>query len=402
MEATHEDADSGIEKNQHLAGELRRFATIAELRRSEFFRAHKRELSRLLDEPKIYRSPEARPRLRSFLRIVEWNIERGARLEAIIDVLNHHPVLGYADLLLLNELDSGMVRSGNRNIPLELGRAISAHAIYAAEYLELTKGVGEELNLPGENQEALHGNAVLTRHAFANVEVARLPRCEDNFSSREKRLGGRKGILIEIDVNGRGLLVANAHLDVVNSPRCRGRQLRALLQAIESRAQTEPARPVIVGGDFNTHTFARGGRLRTLKNTAIILGSNRERLARRLSRPRDKEHALKHLAEFGYSIDEFNDRLSTARTMVSNLEDSNRLPGPVRWWANRRIGPAGLLLEFRLDWLAARGVTPLAEGEVVNEGAGVASVAPRTIRGLTQNGAPLSDHDPIVVDVVVI
>ncbi|HEY7910442.1 MAG TPA: endonuclease/exonuclease/phosphatase family protein [Blastocatellia bacterium] len=394
MGPTYEDAGGEPQNNRHLVDELRRFATIDDLRRSDFYRARKTELSRLLDEPKIYESPEASPRLRSFLRIVEWNIERGAKLEGIIGILNNHPVLGYADLLLLNELDSGMVRSGNRNVPLELGGALSAHAIYVAEYLELTKGVGEELNLPGENQSALHGNAILTRHAFSKVEVAGLPRCEDNFASREKRLGGRKGILVEIDVNGTGLLAANAHLDVVNSPRCRGRQLRALLEAIERRAKENPARPIIVGGDFNTHTFARGGRLRTLKNTGIILGSNRERLVRRLSRPESREPALRHLAGFGYSIEEFNDRLSTARTMVSSLEDSNRLPGPVRWWANRRIGPGGLLLEFRLDWLAARGLRPLADGEVVDEQTGVASIAPRTFQGFA-----LSDHDPIVVDV---
>jgi hypothetical protein len=202
MRATYEDTDGESQNNQHLVGELRRFATIDDLRRSDFYRARKSELSRLLDEPKIYRSPDARPRLRSFLRIVEWNIERGAKLEGIIEVLNHHPVLGHADLLLLNELDSGMLRSGNRNVPLELGGALSAHAIYAAEYLELTKGVGEELELPGENQSALHGNAILTRHAFSNVQLVGLPRCEDNFASREKRLGGRKGILVEIDVNG--------------------------------------------------------------------------------------------------------------------------------------------------------------------------------------------------------
>src|SRR5215471_12408052 len=122
--------------NQRLAGQLCRFATFSELKQSDFYRAHTAELKDLLDKPRIYESRDSEPRLQSFLRVVEWNIERGTRLEGIIEVLNSHPVLSYADLLLLNELDDGMLRSGNRCVPYELGRALSAHAVYGAEYLE--------------------------------------------------------------------------------------------------------------------------------------------------------------------------------------------------------------------------------------------------------------------------
>jgi hypothetical protein len=87
----------------------RRFQTIEELRRSEFYREYRAELKRLFDEPRIYRVTGAIPRLGSFLRVVEWNIERGSRLEGKIEVLNTHPVLRFADLLLLNELDQGML-----------------------------------------------------------------------------------------------------------------------------------------------------------------------------------------------------------------------------------------------------------------------------------------------------
>src|SRR5215208_5509710 len=142
MKPTREkNIEPGARSNQRLVKGLLRFSTFDELRRSDFYRTHKAELSRLLDEPKLYRAESAGPRLKSFLRVVAWNIERGTRLEGIIEVLNNHAVIRYADLLLLNELDDGMVRSGNRNVALELSRAISAHAIYGAEYLEMTKGV---------------------------------------------------------------------------------------------------------------------------------------------------------------------------------------------------------------------------------------------------------------------
>ncbi|HKY05078.1 MAG TPA: hypothetical protein VJQ56_09315, partial [Blastocatellia bacterium] len=198
--------------NRHLIENLKGFDTFDKLRRSDAYSKHASELDLLFSEPKVYRSPGASPRLTDFLRVVEWNIERGTRFEGIVETLNSHPVLSLADLLLLNELDCGMVRSGNRNVALELGRSTGAHVVYAVEYLEFTKGVGEELRLPGENSAALHGNAILTRHPFREPQIVRLPRCENNFESAEKRLGGRVGIMIDVEVGRTALTAASTHL----------------------------------------------------------------------------------------------------------------------------------------------------------------------------------------------
>lgn len=386
--------------NQHLVAELRPFATIGDLRQSHFFKLHQAEISRLLDEPRVYRCEIAQPRLRSFLRVVEWNIERGSHLDGILRVLTDHPVLRFADLLLVNELDDGMIRSGNLNIALELGRALSAHAVFGVEYLELTKGVGDELALEGENTAALHGNAILTRHMFSNPQVIRLPRCENNFESKERRIGGRIGIILDLEIDGNRFIAGNTHLDVINTPRCRAKQMRAMLQAMDGRTGKQVAsHPAIIGGDLNTHTFARGSRLRVMKNTATILAGNRDSLNRRLSHPETREPAIREFARFGYEIDGFNDRTATSRTIVSNLDDTSRLPRPMEWWVSRRIGTEGLLLQFRLDWLAARGLRALKAGEVIDEQTGVSSVNPQTFPDLKEGGRPLSDHDPIVVDV---
>jgi endonuclease/exonuclease/phosphatase family metal-dependent hydrolase len=395
--------------NQHLVAQLRRFRTFEHLRRSEFYRRHQREICQLLDEPRVYDFPEARPRLRSFLRVVEWNIERGARLEGIIEILNAHPVLRFADLLLLNELDDGMIRSSNLNVPLELSRALKAHAVFGVEYLELTKGSGDECMLAGENTRALHGNAILTRHAFSNPKVIRLPRCENNFESKERRVGGRIGILLDIEVageipgeiGGTRFVAATTHLDVVSTPRCRAKQMRTMLQAVDARLEGEEysSRTAIVGGDLNTHTFARGNRLRTMKNTAAILGSKRAKLRQRLNHPETTEPAIREFGRFGYETEGFNDRSATSRTIVSNLDDPASLPRPMKWWVNRRIPPEGLLLEFRLDWVAARGLRALNPGELIDEQTGAASVGAQTFQALTHNGSSISDHDPIVFDV---
>jgi len=393
-----EEESIPIPNNQHLASELLRFSTIDELRGSAFYLAHKPELTRLLSEPRIYRASNPKPRLRSFLRVVEWNIERGARLEGIVDVLNRHPVLRFADVLLLNEVDCGMIRSGNVNVALELSRALSAHAIFGAEYLELTKGNEDECKLDGENTSALHGNAILTRHNFFDPRIVRLSRCENNFESSERRIGGRIGILVELEIAGTRLSVGNTHLDVVNTPRCRGKQMHAFLEAMEAQSRGKPA---IAGGDLNTHTFARGTHLRAMRNTATILTSRRGSLHKRLANPETREPARREFARFGYDTSGFNDRSATSRSIVSNLDDRRGLPRPMKWWVNRRIGPEGLLLEFRLDWLAGRGLGALRANERVDEDTSAASVDAHTVRNLTHNGSPLSDHDPIVVDLAI-
>ncbi len=386
------------ENNQSLIADLGHFSTFKALRTSAAYRKHEPALTKLFNTPRLYQVEGVKPRLQSFLRIAVWNIERGTRLNRIIETLNHHPVLQYADLLLLNELDDGMIRSRNLNVALELSRAVSAHAIFGVEYLEFTKGTGDELNLAGENLAALHGNAILTRHEFSDPQIIRLSRCENNFESAEKRIGGRLAILARIQAGDVELLAATAHLDVVNTPRCRAQQVRDVVRAIEREAQTTStvSQKIILGGDFNTHTFARGGRFRTLKNVARIFGTNPERLRRSLMK---KELAIHELEQAGFAVDSFNDRMPTSYSMVSALNDKSTLPAPVRWWTMRRIGPEGLKLEFRLDWLAARGIRALQTGEMIDAATGLKSMHPQTIKNLSHAGIPLSDHDPIVVDV---
>jgi hypothetical protein len=138
-----------------------------------------------------------------------------------------------------------------------------------------------------------------------------------------------------------------------------------------------------------------------MRNTATILTTGRSSLHKRLSNPETREPAIPEFARFGYETSGFNDRSATSRSVVSNLEDPRGLPSPMKWWVNRRIGPDGLLLEFRLDWLAGRGLGALRANERVDRDASVASVDAQTLRSLTYNGFPLSDHDPIVVDIAI-
>lgn len=139
--------------------------------------------------------------------------------------------------------------------------------------------------------------------------------------------------------------------------------------------------------------------MRTAGIAMSIFGSRAHSLRHRLLHPERREPAIGELKRFGYEVESFNDRRPTAWSIVSRLEDARRLPFPLREWVSRKIGPDGLMLEFKLDWLAARGLRALREGQARDEATGIVSLSPQTIRGLTRNGSHLSDHDPVVADI---
>jgi hypothetical protein len=130
-----------------------------------------------------------------------------------------------------------------------------------------------------------------------------------------------------------------------------------------------------------------------------VLAADQQRLAAELLHPEDQEPALGELTRSGYDLDGFNDRLPTQRMGGGTLGDASGLPDVVRRLALKRLGPTGLMLQFRLDWIAARALSPLGAGECVDEATGEANAPPQTITGLTHEGRPLSDHDPIVADI---
>jgi hypothetical protein len=58
-------------------------------------------------------------------KIVFLNAERGRYLDEIEAYFEYHPGLKDASIILLNEIDVGMARSGNRNNAKEFGERLS-------------------------------------------------------------------------------------------------------------------------------------------------------------------------------------------------------------------------------------------------------------------------------------
>lgn len=85
------------------------------------------------------------------LRVVDWNIERGKRLVAVVAELRRLD----ADVLLLQEVDIGVARSGGVDVAHALGSALALNTLVAVEMEIIAGGV--------------MCNAILTKHDFVDV-----------------------------------------------------------------------------------------------------------------------------------------------------------------------------------------------------------------------------------------
>ncbi len=381
--------------HQALVEELKGFRTLRDLHASEAFLRQQEYLSELFNTPRLITCSNAQPRIGDFLRIAQWNIEKGKQFDAVLKTLLEHPLLATADLISINEADVGMNRSGNRFVARELGEALRMHVVFAPVYLEMTKGFGKELKLPGENTSALQGNAILSRYPLRNSRVIELPICFDHFGFSEKRIGRRTGLAVEVDVNGRSLSLATTHLEVRHTPACRARQVEAILNDL----QNVPSDAAIIAGDFNTNAMARGGIWRTFRAAVNLAFGNVERQRFRFANPQKHEPLFTLLTEQGFTGAGLNDAATTCHLITRGLEDASPLPAWLTRPFEARMKRFDYQLDMRLDWIFGRNVKALKEGEITDRLSRNQSRHAQTISGLvTATGQQVSDHDPITAD----
>jgi len=383
--------------HQELIAGLKRFATLRDLYRSDFYRRQKARLNALLETTALYPASDVSPRPRAFLRAVAWNIEKGKNFEGILSTLQTHPLLKESDLILLNEVDWGMNRSGNRNIARDLGRELGLHAAFAPAYLELTKGINDEREQVGENTVSLQGNAILSRFGFVTVRVIALPQLFEPFEAEEKRFGRRIALVAEVGVTeGTILTVICTHLETRTTPAGRHLQMRTILDHLD-RWGVEG--PLLMGGDLNTSTFARGTRWRALRSVFRIIVEPRQRLQRALLRPDEANESLFELLDRrGYHVRLLNDEQATYIQPVEVVEDAYYVPRFSQRLVIRKFAPTGGRVGLRLDWFIGRRLRPLSDGEITDPSTGAVSARPQTISDLHHPAGPLSDHHPILLD----
>ena len=356
------------------------FATLAALHAAPEWPAWSARLGALLAHVRHTRAdaPPPSPSSRT-VRLVQWNIEHGNRFVAVQDALAAHPALAGADLVTLNEVDLGMARSGNRDVAGELASALGLHAVWAPLFLESTRGRDDDAltAVPDDNRESLFGLALLSRWPLANVRLVPLPGPEQALFERERMLGRFSALVAEVAHPVTPFVAVTVHLEVHRTRAHRATQMRLLLEALASET-----RPVVLSGDWNTHTFDRGERGAVASAAWPLLAWPGGMLARRFSRPdrgSHREPLFDALRAARFEWESYCDGATTLGMRFSRLGEVHALPGPLRALATRGLTWAERRARLRLDWIATRGMKPES---------GV------TLHGLDGPGHA-SDHAPI-------
>ncbi len=289
------------------------------------------------------------------VRLVQWNIEHGNAFAAIADALAQHPQLAGADLVTLNEADLGMARSGNRDVAAELVARSGLHAAWAALFLESTRGRDDDARsaVAGDNEESLFGLAILSRWPITASRLVPLPGPERELFERERMAGRFAALVCEIAHPLRPFVAVTVHLEVHRTRAHRAVQMRQLLAAL-----AHETRPVVLAGDWNTHTFDRGERHAVFRAAWPLLTWPSTALAERLTRPDRgacREGVFDELRAAGFAWEPYVDAAPTLGMRFSRLGEVHAMPGPLRALASHGLEWVERRAQLRLDWIAARG-----------------------------------------------
>lgn len=346
-----------VAESRALKLALDAFPTLAALHASPEWAELGPRLTRLLSTVRRWApaAPAAPPRDPGRLRAVHWNIEHGNRYDQIEAALRSHPDLRDADLVMLNEVDAGMARSGNRDVARDLASALGMHAAWAPLFLESTRGRDDDpASAAGrENEEALFGLAVLSRFPIGAARVIGLPGPVALQFEVERMYGRYIALAADIERPGAPFLAVSTHLEVHRTRAHRAAQVRVLLDALAAER-----RPIVLAGDFNSHTFDRGLWHSPLSGAAALLLWPGGALARRLTRPDRglrRETLFDELRCHGFEWERWCDASPTLQLRFERLDEVRSLPAPLRTGARRVLDWAERRGRLRLDWFAGRG-----------------------------------------------
>jgi len=374
---------------------LARIRTRRRLERDPVYQRLRPQLERVLRgfewdlEPTLGRS--LAPLRPGRVRAVAWNVERGKRFEGLHALLTTDPELAAADLLLLTEVDIGMGRSGNRNVPQELARALEMGYVFANYHIVLAEGDRGERGHGVPNTKAMHGCALLTRFPVLRFEAIDLRERRDKFHATEKRFGNKRALLCEVLLPDGPLTVVLVHLDPFAGPRDRARQIGDVL----ARLREFGGERVLLGGDLNTNTYdLSSGRGLAYNFVVAMTRFGFEGMAAHYMAPELywEQPLFEALRTGGLTTEGYND--TTRGTIYYDIYDPelfrkalDYMPRPMRrmmWnYLERKLRPWGGRVPLRVDWFAGKGLRPRA---------------PQVIERPLADGRLVSDHNPILVD----
>jgi endonuclease/exonuclease/phosphatase family metal-dependent hydrolase len=210
-----------------LAGVLRLFGYATDPLMSD------RDIHRVVGEPRRVERATDSP---GDLKIITWNIERGAAYDSVLAML----LTLDADVLLLQEVDRDCRRTHYRDVARDLARALGMNWISAGEFQE----IGEAR----DGKPAVTGQAILSRFPIDDSGVLRFA-AQDRWRWSVNPVQPRRGGRIALKARTAGLLLYNTHIESGGNEVLQRRQIAEIL--VDQSRHAERLVPVLIGGDFN-------------------------------------------------------------------------------------------------------------------------------------------------------
>jgi endonuclease/exonuclease/phosphatase family metal-dependent hydrolase len=182
------------------------------------------------------------------IRVVNWNINRGLRLQKVIEFLAG----AKADVFLLQESDLNARRTNHLNIAKEIAQKLQMNYVFGREFQELTQG--------SRTSPAYHGQATLSRWPLSNSRILRFQRQSNFWRPRwflpeiepfQERIGGRLALVCETIIAGKRLVTYNLHLESKGDDALRCSQI---VETLEDTRRYDASTPIVLAGDLNLDT----------------------------------------------------------------------------------------------------------------------------------------------------
>ena len=179
------------------------------------------------------------------IRVVNWNINRGLRLQKVIEFL----ASAKADVVFLQESDLNARRTHHLNVAKEVAQKLQMNYAFGREFQELTQG--------SRASPAYHGQATLSRWPLSNSRVIRFQKQSNFWRPRwflpeiepfQERIGGRLALVCETNIAGKPVVTYNLHLESKGDDALRCSQIDETLQ---DARRYDTSMPLVLAGDFN-------------------------------------------------------------------------------------------------------------------------------------------------------
>jgi endonuclease/exonuclease/phosphatase family metal-dependent hydrolase len=370
---------------QSYFDEINSFSKKSNFVKSDFYTVHQQKINEVIHGLEWDNSILEDHPSKETLRIVSWNIERGKAFVDLVQFFKEDAELSKADVILAIECDSGMGRTANRNVAKELAEALKMNYCFAPSYLVLGKGAVGETDHHHKNTTALHGTSILSKYKITAAKSVEVPPVKEVFHSSEKRLGTKKGLIIEIEVGTKTLSFGAIHIDLSSTAKDRANQLEAIVKNMP------PTAIQIVGGDWNCGTFnlRRKWEIITQSMSKLMTIGFTKAIEHYMTPELKFEQPLfTMLSTNGFDFNTYNDRLKgtlyfDVNQVLTNDKIKQFVPAFFTKELHRRLQPWKGCVPLKIDWLAGKG------GTVLNA---------QTIEKPQVKGRFLSDHNPIYID----